>query len=465
MAEIVIDTALRHPPDHVWRALTEPSALSAWFMATDFSAEPGAAFTFTPHALDGFPGPVAGQVRQVIAPRLLVMSWQEEEAQSSVTWEIEPTPEGCRLTLRQRGFFGVQGTLRRRRLRRTYALLLRTRLPALLDRLAADVTAHVPLWVSPVAAGAPADADDARVPTDAWAEVIAPPVPRHPELRSATPAGLPPAGPAPHDLGGGTATHDLGRGAVVPPPAGPEVLGLAPADLSRERRRSAIVGAGVGAVLAVSVTAGAVWFAAPRMMSSLGAAETRTQVAGSGGVGRAEAPVALTTASPGPVRSARSATVPPAAPVVDDEERARTVPPRPGRGAAPTDGGGSRPGGGGPRPDPGGGPTASWTAVYHTEGRRASVLVGNVGEAPARGWQVLIVLAPGTRLGKVEGARATIDGRTVVFESRRDAAVPANGAVQFHFHLRGRAGEIDTCTIDGDACHLEHEGISVDGTR
>ena len=39
---VVIDCDLAHPPERVWRALTEPKLLGAWLLPNDIKAEEGA---------------------------------------------------------------------------------------------------------------------------------------------------------------------------------------------------------------------------------------------------------------------------------------------------------------------------------------------------------------------------------------------------------------------------------------
>jgi uncharacterized protein YndB with AHSA1/START domain len=34
-----------HPPERVWRALTDPAELGSWLMPTDFTAKAGSRFT------------------------------------------------------------------------------------------------------------------------------------------------------------------------------------------------------------------------------------------------------------------------------------------------------------------------------------------------------------------------------------------------------------------------------------
>ncbi|MEV6288610.1 SRPBCC family protein [Kribbella sp. NPDC051770] len=87
-----MERRLAHPPEKVWRALTEPGELAHWYPALvelDLRLDGKISFTF-----DGEDGG-AGVVRAYEPPRLLEFTWGEEIQR----WEVEPTGEGCVLTL------------------------------------------------------------------------------------------------------------------------------------------------------------------------------------------------------------------------------------------------------------------------------------------------------------------------------------------------------------------------------
>jgi uncharacterized protein YndB with AHSA1/START domain len=67
---------LPHPPEKVWRALTEPAELAAWF-----------------------PAPEAGEAERAIVeavpPKRLICTLGDE----TLTWELSPIPGGCLLVL------------------------------------------------------------------------------------------------------------------------------------------------------------------------------------------------------------------------------------------------------------------------------------------------------------------------------------------------------------------------------
>lgn len=83
---------LAHPADVVWRALTEPEQLAAWF-PQHVSGEwrVGARLHFGSQLVPDFDG----EVLQVNEPRLLEFRWGTDV----LRFEITPTAEGCMLTL------------------------------------------------------------------------------------------------------------------------------------------------------------------------------------------------------------------------------------------------------------------------------------------------------------------------------------------------------------------------------
>ncbi|WP_327011079.1 SRPBCC family protein [Dactylosporangium sp. NBC_01737] len=87
---------LRHPPERVWRALTDPSLLDQWapFTASRDLGAPGGA---TLVMIDGDTrAPLDATVRVAEPPALLVYEWGPD----LLRWELAPIDGGTRLTLR-----------------------------------------------------------------------------------------------------------------------------------------------------------------------------------------------------------------------------------------------------------------------------------------------------------------------------------------------------------------------------
>jgi uncharacterized protein YndB with AHSA1/START domain len=85
---------LPHSPERVWRALTEPSELSAWFPTTiEGERSTGAALVFTFPA-DQAP-PFTGEMLVYDPPRVLELRWGPER----LRFELAATTHGTELTL------------------------------------------------------------------------------------------------------------------------------------------------------------------------------------------------------------------------------------------------------------------------------------------------------------------------------------------------------------------------------
>jgi uncharacterized protein YndB with AHSA1/START domain len=136
VTEIRIDVDFGHPPDLVWRALTDRRLLARWFMLTDLEPIQGGRFQLIPEALPGFDGPIDGELTELVPTTRLAMRWQGEQLHSRVVWELTRTPDGCHLAITQSGFLGIRGSSRRRALISTYQQLFGVRLVAVLDALA-----------------------------------------------------------------------------------------------------------------------------------------------------------------------------------------------------------------------------------------------------------------------------------------------------------------------------------------
>ncbi len=111
---IVVENDLPDPPEHVWRALTDPQLLEAWLMPNNIRAEVGARFQFRTAPAPGFSGVVECEVLEMVPHRLLVYSWRGgskaaegsgNELDTVVTWRLTPLDSGgTRLYLEHSGF-------------------------------------------------------------------------------------------------------------------------------------------------------------------------------------------------------------------------------------------------------------------------------------------------------------------------------------------------------------------------
>lgn len=100
---------LKHPPERVWRALTEREAIAAWYMENDFKAEVGHKFYFKTDPGPGFDGKLYGEVIEVDAPRRLVYTFKGGfmRRETQVMWTLTPQEGGTLLVLEHTGFTGL----------------------------------------------------------------------------------------------------------------------------------------------------------------------------------------------------------------------------------------------------------------------------------------------------------------------------------------------------------------------
>ena len=96
---------LDHPPEKVWRALTDPVLLAEWILpVAGFELSPGAAFTFQAPPQPSWDGVVSCKLREIEAQRKLSWTWVAGDIDTVVTFTLSPTASGTRLSIVQSGF-------------------------------------------------------------------------------------------------------------------------------------------------------------------------------------------------------------------------------------------------------------------------------------------------------------------------------------------------------------------------
>lgn len=96
---------LQHPPEKVWRALTDPELLAEWLLpVVGFELRPGAEFSFKTQAYPGWDGTVNCRFVEIENHRKLRYTWSVPFLDTVVTFTLTPTGPGTRLSIEQSGF-------------------------------------------------------------------------------------------------------------------------------------------------------------------------------------------------------------------------------------------------------------------------------------------------------------------------------------------------------------------------
>lgn len=106
-ATITFELELKHPPEKVWRALTQPELLAEWLLPTiGFKLEPGAEFKLQAPSFPDWDGIVNCKLVEVEPLRRLKYSWVvgDRLIDTVVTFTLTPVASGTRLSLVQTGF-------------------------------------------------------------------------------------------------------------------------------------------------------------------------------------------------------------------------------------------------------------------------------------------------------------------------------------------------------------------------
>ena len=96
---VVVEREVAHPPEKIWRALTQPHLIEEWLMKNDFKPVVNHSFNFRADW-----GAVDCQVLAVEPNKTLSYTWGAYGLESVVTWTLTPTGAGARLRMEQSGF-------------------------------------------------------------------------------------------------------------------------------------------------------------------------------------------------------------------------------------------------------------------------------------------------------------------------------------------------------------------------
>jgi uncharacterized protein YndB with AHSA1/START domain len=107
---LVVEREMPHPPEKVWRALTQGPLIGEWLMKNDFQPVVGHRFNFRATPSPHWNGVVDGEVLAVEPYERLSYSWNASGGEAAgglktvVTWTLTPTKGGVLVRMEQSGF-------------------------------------------------------------------------------------------------------------------------------------------------------------------------------------------------------------------------------------------------------------------------------------------------------------------------------------------------------------------------
>ena len=101
---LVIERELPHPPQKIWRALTQGALIKEWLMDNDFQPVVGHKFNFRSPPMPQWDGIIASEVLVIEPHKRLSYSWGSLGLESVVVWTLVPTKSGTLVRMEQSGF-------------------------------------------------------------------------------------------------------------------------------------------------------------------------------------------------------------------------------------------------------------------------------------------------------------------------------------------------------------------------
>jgi uncharacterized protein YndB with AHSA1/START domain len=101
---LVIERDMPHPPEKIWRALTQSALIEQWLLSNDFQPVVGRKFTLRAPPAPNWSGVIDCEVLVVEPPSRLSYSWGSMGLETVVAWTLTPTPSGTHVRMEQSGF-------------------------------------------------------------------------------------------------------------------------------------------------------------------------------------------------------------------------------------------------------------------------------------------------------------------------------------------------------------------------
>jgi uncharacterized protein YndB with AHSA1/START domain len=101
---LVIERVFPHPPEKLWRALTEKPLITQWLMNNDFEPVVGRKFKFRSEPVPNWDGVIDCEVLVVDQLKRLSYTWSSMGLDSVVLFTLTPADGGTHLRMEHSGF-------------------------------------------------------------------------------------------------------------------------------------------------------------------------------------------------------------------------------------------------------------------------------------------------------------------------------------------------------------------------
>lgn len=101
---LVIEREMPHPPEKIWRALTEGQLIEEWLLKNDFKPVVGHRFQFRREPMPNWNGIIECEVLEVEPNSRLSYGWGSMGLETVVAWTLTPIAGGTQVRMEQSGF-------------------------------------------------------------------------------------------------------------------------------------------------------------------------------------------------------------------------------------------------------------------------------------------------------------------------------------------------------------------------
>ncbi len=101
---LVVERLFPHPPEKLWRALTDKSLVAQWMMNNDLEPVVGRKFQFRSNPVPKWDGIIQCEMLIVDPLKRLSYTWSSMGADFVVEWTLTPEEGGTHVRMEQSGF-------------------------------------------------------------------------------------------------------------------------------------------------------------------------------------------------------------------------------------------------------------------------------------------------------------------------------------------------------------------------